>query len=79
MWFSKRAWRDPLGIHAKAHLEFKMTCMQEFKELVDLELKVVSLDSLAINAKKMMAQAKLIATQLEVQVVECMLNNANSK
>jgi hypothetical protein len=53
---------------------------REFKELMDLELKVVNLDSLAINTKKMMAtQAKLIATQFEVQMVECMLNNANSK
>jgi hypothetical protein len=56
MWFSKRVWRNPPSIHAKAHLEVEMTCMQEFKELVDLELKVVSLDSLAINVKKMMAQ-----------------------
>ncbi len=56
------AWRDPLGIHAKACLEVELTCMQEFKELVDLELKVVSLNNLAINAKKMMAQVELIAT-----------------
>jgi hypothetical protein len=56
MWFSKRVWRNPPSIHAKAHLEVEMTCMQKFKELVDLELKVVSLDSLAINVKKMMAQ-----------------------
>ncbi len=55
MLFSKRAWRDPQGIHAKARLEMEMTCMQEFKESVDLELKVASLDSLAINVKKMMA------------------------
>jgi hypothetical protein len=79
MWFSKRVWRDPPGIHAKACLEAEMTCMQEFKELVDLELKVVSLNNLAINVKKMMAQVELIATQFEVQVVECMLNKANSK
>lgn len=79
MWFNKRAWRDPMGIHAKACLELEITCMQEFKELVDLEIKGASLDNLAINAKKMIAQAKLIATQSEVQVVECMFNNANSK
>jgi hypothetical protein len=62
MRFNKMAWRDPLGIHAKACLEVELTCMQEFKELVDLELKVVSLNNLAINAKKMMAQVELIAT-----------------
>jgi len=53
--------------------------MHELKELVDLEFKSISLDSLATNEKKMVAQTNLISTQSQVQVVECTLENENNK
>jgi len=68
-----------IGVLTKANFEVEAMCMHELKELVDLEFKSISLDSLATNEKKMVAQTNLISTQSQVQVVECTLENENNK
>ncbi len=47
------------------------------KELRNLELKVASVDILALNEKKMTAQVDLIPAQSEVIVAKCMFEKTN--
>ncbi len=73
------ALKKVIGVLIKANFEVEAMCMHELKELVDLKFKVISLDSLTTNEKKMVAQINLISTQSQVQVVECTLENENNK
>ncbi len=54
------ALKEVIGVLAKANFEVEVMCTHELKELVYLEFKAISLDSLATN-EKMMAQVDLIS------------------
>jgi hypothetical protein len=60
-----------MDVSARPSLEAKRACVRNLKELLNLELKVDSVDILALNEKKMTAQVDLIAAQSEVIVAKC--------
>jgi hypothetical protein len=53
--------KDIMDVSTRPSLEAKMACVCNLKELLNLELKVASVDILALNKKKISTQADLIA------------------
>jgi hypothetical protein len=58
--------KDTMDVFIRPSLEAKMACVHNLKELLNLELKVASVDILALNEETMTTQADLIAAQSEV-------------
>jgi hypothetical protein len=52
--------KEVISALTKANLEAKAIFVREVKELVDLELKVASVDALTMNENKIATQANLV-------------------
>jgi hypothetical protein len=52
--------KDTMDVIARPSLQAKMACVRNFKELLNLELKVASVDILALIEKKMTTQVDLV-------------------
>jgi hypothetical protein len=55
--------KEVMSVITKANLEAKVIFVREVKELVELKLKVASVDALTMNENKITTQANLVSMQ----------------
>lgn len=71
--------KDIMDVSIKPNMEAEIAYVCNLKKLLNLKLKATNVDVLALNEKKTIAQADLIAAQSKVIVAKCMLEKKNCK